>query len=93
MPNGIGKTGAKTGTSIVNGEIIAKDDQSITVKAQDGGSKIILYSGSTEVSKFASGNIDDLEVGKSVMVNGSSNQDGSITAKTIQLRPEVVANQ
>lgn len=75
---------------MVSGEIIAKDDQSITVKLRDGGSKIVFLSSTIEVSKFDKGSAADLEIGKSVSVNGTTNADGSVTAQTIQLRPEQV---
>lgn len=69
------------------GEIISKDGQSIIIRHPDNGSKIIFFSDSTEITKFAEGALSDLEVGKNVSVNGSANSDGSITAQSIQLRP------
>lgn len=69
------------------GSIIAKDDKSITVKLRDGGSKIIFLSEKTSVTKSAQGSINDLAVGTEITTSGTPNQDGSITADTIQIRP------
>ena len=69
------------------GEVISKDEQSITLNLRDGGSKIVFYSASVEISKFASGTMSDVAVGASVMVTGKTNTDGSVTAELIQLRP------
>ncbi len=71
------------------GEIIAKDNNSVTVKLNDGGSKIVFYSNTTEVDKFAKGTAGDLQIGESVTVSGQANQDGSITAQSVQIRPNM----
>lgn len=80
-------TAGRTGGGFVNGEVISKDDKSITVKLGNGGSQIIFYSGTTEFGKFMTGSSRDVEVGSSVTISGTSNSDGSITARSIQLRP------
>ena len=90
LQRGIGR---EAGSGFLSGEVIAKDEQSLTLKMQDGSSKIIFFSGSTEISKTAEGSITDIEIGKQIMVSGDQNSDGSYTAKTIQLSPRIIQPQ
>lgn len=84
-----GVRGGQQGSSIVSGDILNKDATSVTVKLRDGGSKIVFFSDTTEISRFASGSATDLTVGQSVTVSGKTNTDGSVTAQSIQLRPAI----
>ena len=81
----------QNGTSAVNGQVVSKNDQSMTVQLRDGSSKIVFYSGSTEVSKFVAGTASDLVPGANVMIGGTTNSDGSFTAQSVQIRPNVPA--
>lgn len=83
--------GIRGGAGALFGEILSQDANGITVKTQDGSSKIVLISASTLISKQAAGSASDLSVGKSVAVTGTTNADGSITAQSVQLRPAMMA--
>ncbi len=75
------------GGGFINGEILSKDDTSMTIKLRDGGSRIVLFSPASKVEKTVDGSISDMIVGKSVMVTGTTNPDGSVSATSIQMRP------
>lgn len=74
---------------LMGGEIISKDDKSITIKSIGGASRIIFFDSNTTVSKMTTGTITDLVTGSQISITGTTNSDGSITAKTIQIRPEI----
>jgi hypothetical protein len=75
------------------GEVLSKDDKSITVKIPNGGSKIILYSDTTTVVKTINGVASDIEIGQTISVNGTTNTDGSVSAKSIQIQPATTATK
>lgn len=90
-----GIAGARGGINsggLVSGEILSKDDKSMTIKLNNGGSKIVFFSPSTKVEKTVDGSIVDVIVGKQITVIGVANSDGSINATSIQLRPVLVNN-
>ena len=81
-----GRAGASGG--IATGQIISAGDGSITIQSSQGSStQIVLIGGSTQVLKTTSGSASDLSVGTGVVVQGSQNSDGSLTAQSIQIRP------
>ena len=77
--------GGQQGGGMVSGEITAIDDQSITIKSSDGSTKIVIIADSTSYKKSIDASSGDLSVGENVNVVGSSNSDGSITAKNVVL--------
>ncbi len=99
--NGGMMRGNRNGGGFTAGEIISKDANSITVKILNNdptatttgsGSKIIFIDPSTTVSKMASGSLTDLTTGTQVSVTGTPNPDGSVTAKSVQIRPQIKPN-
>ena len=88
-PNG-GQGGQRMmgqGMRPVTGEIISSDENSITVKMEDGSSKIVLISGTTTINKTDPGSKGDLSVGTKVGVFGADN-NGAVTAQSIQINPQ-----
>jgi hypothetical protein len=87
--NGTRGTGTRGGGngSFTAGEILSKDANSITIKMQDGSTKIALIASSTQVMKSSTGSLSDLMTGIEVTVTGTANSDGSVSAKSVQIRP------
>jgi len=69
----------------VSGEIISQDDNSITVKMEDGSSKIIILSDDTSINKTSEGAKADLKTGEKVTAFGTENSDGSVTAQNVSI--------
>ncbi|MFA4827017.1 MAG: DUF5666 domain-containing protein [Candidatus Shapirobacteria bacterium] len=89
---GNGQTGGnRQGTGMrggaVVGEIQSLDSNTLTIKTQDGGSKIVILSDLTKINKAAEATKNDLMTGQTVSIFGTANTDGSVTAQNIQLNP------
>lgn len=78
----------QNGGGFVAGEVLSKDDKSLTIKTPDGGSTIVYFSAELSVRKSESGNLSDVAAGEKIVINGKANSDGSFTADTIQISPE-----
>jgi hypothetical protein len=68
----------------VRGSILSIDSDTMTVKLQDGSTKIVILSGSTTYMKETPSTVGDLKTGDTIMVTGTSNSDGSVTAQNVQ---------
>src|SRR4030042_6243247 len=69
------------------GEVISLDEKSMTVKMQDGGTKMIILGDSTIYTKTQNIERSELSIGNQVRVSGNANSDGSITAHNVQINP------
>jgi uncharacterized protein YneF (UPF0154 family) len=76
----------RPGQNFVSGQVISKDEKSLTIKLPDGSTKIVFFSQSTQITKAEEAKIDDVQIGKEISVSGISNEDGSLTARMIQIR-------
>ncbi|HQI13526.1 MAG TPA: DUF5666 domain-containing protein [Candidatus Woesebacteria bacterium] len=89
--NGNQRTGGQMQNFRQNvGEILSVDDKSITIKLNDGSSKIVLLSETTTIDKMSEATKSDLKTGEKVVVMGDSNSDGSVTARSIELNPRML---
>lgn len=81
-------TGGRTGFRPTAGKIIVSDDKSITVQLQDGSSKIVFLTGTTQINKAENAAKSDLKTGEQVAVFGTDNSDGTVTAQVVQINPQ-----
>ncbi len=84
MMGGAGRAG---GNGLLSGTVAAKDSDSITIDTKDGSSHIVLLTPNTTFQKSVSGTESDVATGSTIIVSGTTNSDGSVSATSIQLRP------
>lgn len=82
----------RMGAGFVNGEVLSRDENSITVKTASS-TQIVFMAPSTTVLKSVSGEASDLVAGVDVTAMGTPNADGSITAQSVSIRPAGMARQ
>jgi len=84
---GFGRTGSGSG-GFTTGQIVSASNGSISIQQQNGSStEIVLVSPATQILKTTSGTAADLTTGTNVVITGTSNSDGSMSATSIQIRP------
>ena len=83
-----GRTGStgRMGGGMIVGTVLSKDATTITITLPDGGSKIVFVSTSTPITKSVSGVSSDITTGENIVVTGTTNTDGSVSAQSIQIR-------
>lgn len=88
-----GQAGGAQG-GFLSGQILSINNGTITLQIpNNGGSKIVIFSSSTPVMKTVEGTAADLSNGTNVQIIGTANSDGSITARSIQLRNQTPPGQ
>jgi hypothetical protein len=80
-----GGFGAQPGMTF--GQIESIDGNTLTLTTQAGGTVTVQVTDTTLIEKNASVDVTDLAAGDTVIVSGSDNDDGSITARSVQVAP------
>jgi hypothetical protein len=75
------------------GQVLSFSGGTMTIKMTDGSTKLVLVGSSTAILKTAQGSAADLSAGTEVVVGGTPNSDGSVTAQSIQIRPAGMMNR
>lgn len=70
----------------ISGKITNIEENTITIKTQDGGSKTIVYSNTTQINRTTTGKIADLKTGEQITIFGKTgNTNNTITAEIISV--------
>lgn len=82
---GFGVSGAAGGGFAV-GQVLSLGSDSLVLQLANGNSENVFFSSSTQVIVPQPAPISSVQTGTMVMVTGTTNSDGSVTASTIELR-------
>lgn len=74
-------------TSSVRGQIIRNDNGNLTIKLSDGSTKIVIVPSSVTIYKTDNASVSDFKTNEEILIFGTQNSDGSITAQNVQLNP------
>jgi len=80
------RAGGTANGGMLSGTVATKDSESITINTKDGSSHVVLITTATSFLKSVSGEESDVAVDATVIVSGTTNSDGSITAQSVQIR-------
>lgn len=83
----MGRGAGRQGGGFTAGQIVSASNGAITIQMQNGSTQIVLVGTSTQILKSTAGTPSDLTSGTNVVVSGTPNSDGSLTAQSIQIRP------
>ena len=85
------RRGANGGTQTftpVRGQVLSLGSGTMTVKEQNGSTRIVVLGSNTSYSQSQAASISALKQGDTVMVVGNQNSDGSVTATDVQINPQ-----
>ena len=82
-----GVGGGMMGRGAVTGEVTAKDDKSITIKMNDGSSKIVILGSNITYTESTTAKPESVSIGSKVAVFGTTTADGTTTATSVELNP------
>ncbi len=93
--NGMNATrrGMFGGNGMLTGTVTQNANGNLTLNTRDGSSHVVLLNASTTVSKSVAGSLSDIAAGTNVIISGTPNSDGSISASFVQLRPAGIGFQ
>jgi len=80
-----GAAGGANGAQAVRGEVLSNDGKTVTVKLADGSTKLVLVSSATTITEATKATDSALIQGKQVMVFGTNNADGSVSAQNVSI--------